>query len=69
MPALAPKPEDTRLTEIEMLSLKMTSSEQQWNAALERIKAARGGKLPLDWENRVLASGLYNKLKEQWAAQ
>lgn len=49
------------LTEKELRDLESATSEVAWDAACDRIKAARDGRYPPDWAVKVLASGLVNR--------
>lgn len=44
------------LTESELARLKATKSEDEWNAACDAVKDARGGQYPHDWYQKVLGS-------------
>jgi uncharacterized circularly permuted ATP-grasp superfamily protein len=50
----------------EELALVTAANEPAWNAACERIKAARAGAFPSDWWARVMQSGLMRRVVESW---
>lgn len=54
------------LTDEEIIRLKATKSEQEWNDVCDEIKTARDGQYPNDWFMRVMVSGLAEQIKARW---
>ncbi len=50
------------LTENELMQLTNAESETEWNGICDRVKAARGGQYPPDWYQKVIATGLVNRI-------
>lgn len=59
----------TLLTDDEILRLKNTRNVQEWNAACSDIKKARGGEYPEDWWYKIMSSGLFTQIKQNWGQQ
>lgn len=54
------------ITPEELQELELTTNADEWNAACDKIKAARGGQYPPDWYAKVLASGLMAEAQDSW---
>ncbi len=54
------------LTEAEFLDLTSTKNEEEWNAACDRVKAARDGAYPPDWWPRMMLSGVMHRHFATW---
>lgn len=50
----------------ELKRLEACESEEDWNAACDAIKEARGGRYPRDWRSRVMTSGLMARVVGRW---
>lgn len=50
------------ITDEELNMLEACNTEEQWNAACDRIKGARGGTYPEDWFFKVLVSGMVGRI-------
>jgi hypothetical protein len=63
-PEPKPEPKPHPLTQTELWLLEDSTTEQEWDAACDAIKAARRypgttvGRYPPDWYEKVIASGL-----------
>lgn len=57
------------LTDAEYRELVATSTEEEWNASCDRIKAARGGEYPSDWFPRMMVSGIVGQKSRLFAYQ
>jgi hypothetical protein len=57
------------LTEAEMIELKNTTNESEWNAVCDKIKAARKGSYPPDWFNKVLLTGVISEIAAKWGKE
>lgn len=55
------------LTEAELAALNATTSEREWNAVCDAIKAARDGEYPPDWLERVLFENVIVRARKRWA--
>lgn len=55
------------LTDEEISELQASKNEGAWNAACDRIKAARDGRYPPDWWPRVQKSGLMHLVFASWS--
>lgn len=51
-----------RLTDDEYKRLSECQSAEDWNAAVDAVKATRGGEYPTDWFARVIRDGLIRRL-------
>ncbi len=56
------------LTEQEIQDLEKSSTVEEWNAACDRVKAARNGVYPEDSYVRVLASGIAARAQIRFAS-
>ena len=54
------------LTDTEIQKLKNTTSEAEWNAVCDEIKAARNGEYPQDWYRRIVMSGLMTMITSRY---
>jgi len=54
------------ISEEELASLNAVQSEDEWCAACVKIKDARGNKYPNDWYEKVLKSGMMDRIAAQW---
>lgn len=50
------------LTEAEIAALEACTSEDQWNAQCDAVKAARGGAYPPDWWPVMKLSGRMDRI-------
>ena len=50
------------ITEQEIEMLKECKTEVDWNNVCDKIKKARGGKYPPDWAQKIIFSGLAQKI-------
>lgn len=57
------------LTTNDIFLLKSTKSEDEWNALRDRIKSNHGGKFPIDWNEKVVATGLLAEASRRWKTQ
>lgn len=69
------------ITEQELEELRAAKNDQQWNEAIDKIKANRDGSYPPDWYRKVIMGGInpnidlgiisivYNHLKRFFIAQ
>jgi len=56
----------TNLTELEFNKLNTSKTALEWDATCDEIKAARGGRYPPDWWQRILAPGVPGKVAATW---
>lgn len=54
------------LTDAEMTRLKDTKTAQEWDAACDAVKNARGGAYPEDWFAKILMSGVMARVQSNW---
>lgn len=54
------------LTQAEEIALLEAPSEAAWDKVCDQIKAARAGKYPPDWWERVAKSGLGSHVAAGW---
>lgn len=54
------------LTQRELKMLESCSSEEEWGAACDEIKAARKGVYPSDWWAKVKLSGMGDRVAARW---
>lgn len=50
------------ITNEELKMLEACNTGEQWDAACDRIKGARGGTYPEDWFVKVLLSGMMARI-------
>lgn len=55
-----------KLTDKEFEELTACKNEQEWNAACDRVKAARHGQYPFDWWPRMMVSGVMRRVFDKW---
>jgi len=54
------------ITDDELKDLESCQSADDWSAATNKIKAARGGMYPDDWWDKVKLSGLMDRIMDRW---
>lgn len=54
------------LSDEEYQSLVNVTTEEQWDAACDAIKASRDGEYPADWWPRIVGSGLLGLKSLLW---
>lgn len=59
---------NTLLTESEIEALRTAESSARWAHVEAMIKANRGGRLPPDWDAKVIRSGLATDASQRWNA-
>ena len=57
------------LTDAELTGLKAVQSDKEWDALYEQIQQAHGGRLPTDWWEAVIQSGLAEGVMDTYGAQ
>ncbi len=61
-----PKGDPEKLSEGELLTLHLTTCEEEWNALCDEVKFARHDAYPADWFRTMLASGLIAAIQRSW---
>lgn len=56
----------SNITDDELAALEAVRSAKEWDAACDRIKAAREGVYPPDWWERVNLSGMMHRILSRW---
>lgn len=54
------------LTDEEYEKLTTTTSEEEWTATCDEVKAARNGQYPPDWWPRMMLSGAIASTQLKW---
>jgi len=57
---------EDRITQRELNALANTKSQEEWSKVEEAIKGARDGYYPEDWFEKVINSGLAEKVQANW---
>jgi hypothetical protein len=45
----------------ELLRLRSSQSQDEWNAICDEVKSSRGGQYPHEWYAKVIASGVVDQ--------
>jgi len=54
------------LLDEEIEALEACKTKDQWNTVCNTVKARCGGNYPSDWKEKVVDSGLKEKMEESW---
>lgn len=54
------------LSDEDLLMLENIQTEEAWTAACRQIKGQVGGQYPVDWYEKVIASGLLSRVAARW---